>query len=912
MRRPLRIPRPTPASLVSALAVGGVMAFVVWQLHPSLILSNTTTAGGDTGAHVALASYLEHHLLTHGRITGWSPWWYDGYPQFTFYFPLPSLLIAALNLVVPYNVAFKLVTVAGSVLLPLAAWAFGRLAGMRRPGPACLAVATLPFLFDRSFTIYGGNLASTLAGEFAFSLSLSFGLVFLGLVANGLQTGRRRALAVGLFALTALCHMVPTIFVAVGAVVLTLMRLDRHRLRWSVTVGVCGAAITGFWSVPFLLRLPYTTDMGFEKVTAYVSNLFPVELRWALGLAAAGAVISLVRRRRLGIFLAIMAALSAAGFVLAPQGKLYNGRLLPFWILCVYLLAAVAVAELGTLAGEAWAWWQERRAGAMDLGQRVLAAMEAVEEEASARLEAHPELSRAVRDAHGALARNRRDLERDRSEWGEREREVAHTALRLDPSLARAYELKEALGQAVAVGSQGDGALLAPCLDRWHALARGSGLEPFAKLAGWMATWRPEVTAYARPGRDPRAFTSARPLAALVTPVVALAAAAAFVVVPLGVSWFPVKVAAAQQSFLPSWIRWNYTGYQGKAAWPEYRSLIATMAKVGHQDGCGRAMWEYGPELDQLGTPMALMLLPYWTNGCVDSMEGLLFESSATTPYHFLNQAELSLTPSEAMRGLPYGSLNVAGGVRHLQLLGVRYYMAFTPQAESQANANPALRLLTSSGPWPVTQPNGTVIRRTWDIYQVADSAQVTPLTDQPVVMTGVAKGGKSWLAASLAWYGDARRWDVLMAADGPPGWARVPATDANPPRRAVAPTTVSHIVTTDDRISFDVSHPGSPVLVKTSYFPNWQASGAQGPWRVAPNLMVVMPTSTHVSLHYGITPVDELGWLVTLAGLVGLGWMAWKGAVPMPPARRRSPAPEAPADAGEEERELVGAGTPS
>ena len=67
---------------------------------------------------------------------------------------------------------------------------------------------------------------------------------------------------------------------------------------------------------------------------------------------------------------------------------------------------------------------------------------------------------------------------------------------------------------------------------------------------------------------------------------------------------------------------------------------------------------------------MALMLLPYWTDGCIGSMEGLYFESSATTPYHFLNQSELSAVPSRAQRDLPYGALDVARGVEHLQLHG--------------------------------------------------------------------------------------------------------------------------------------------------------------------------------------------------------------------------------------------------
>ncbi len=103
-------------------------------------------------------------------------------------------------------------------------------------------------------------------------------------------------------------------------------------------------------------------------------------------------------------------------------------------------------------------------------------------------------------------------------------------------------------------------------------------------------------------------------------------------------------------------------------------------------------MWEYSASENRFGTPEALMLLPYWTNGCIDSMEGLLFESSTTTPYHFIDQAELSEGPSDPEVGLPYGPVDVTLGVQHLQLLGVKYFMAETPEVEQQANADPALQ----------------------------------------------------------------------------------------------------------------------------------------------------------------------------------------------------------------------------
>src|SRR5205814_9277165 len=114
----------------------------------------------------------------------------------------------------------------------------------------------------------------------------------------------------------------------------------------------------------------------------------------------------------------------------------------------------------------------------------------------------------------------------------------------------------------------------------------------------------------------------------------------------------------------------------------------------------------------------------------------------------------------------------------------------------------------------------------------------------------------------------------------GPKDWQHVDARGiANVTPTPVQPTTVSNVTRSVDNISFDVSEIGKPVLVKESYFPNWQVSGAKGPYRVAPNLMVVVPTKKHVSFSYGLTKWDWLGRFVTLAGLVGLVMLGrWKG----------------------------------
>ena len=59
--------------IVNGLVLAAIVAFVFWQLRPDLLFANTTTAGGDTGAHVWGPAYLRDHLLPHGRISGWTP-----------------------------------------------------------------------------------------------------------------------------------------------------------------------------------------------------------------------------------------------------------------------------------------------------------------------------------------------------------------------------------------------------------------------------------------------------------------------------------------------------------------------------------------------------------------------------------------------------------------------------------------------------------------------------------------------------------------------------------------------------------------------------------------------------------------------------------------------------------------------
>ncbi len=258
------------------------------------------------------------------------------------------------------------------------------------------------------------------------------------------------------------------------------------------------------------------------------------------------------------------------------------------------------------------------------------------------------------------------------------------------------------------------------------------------------------------------------------------------------------------------------------------------MRSVGAEQGCGRAMWEYDPSLNRFGTTESLMLLPYFTDGCIDSMEGLLFESASTTPFHFLNQNELSPDPSNAVVGLPYGGLNVPLGIEHLQLMGVRYLLASSTTVQDAVAADPAATLIGVQRAVEHTF-NGEALDTTWKVYRIADSQLVLPLANRPVVWTGIGPSQASWLtpAVSLVRHAD----PVERGAGGRRAGHLDPGDhgDTRPPAVPEPATTVSDVSQTDKGISFHVDRVGTPVEVRVSYFPNWHASGAEGPYRVAP-----------------------------------------------------------------------------
>lgn len=715
---------PLVQPVTTVATVTACVVALIWLLQPQLLLSPTTPTGGDNAAHVWGPWFLREELLPRWRITGWSDDWYSGFPVFRYYLPLPSLLIVALDAVVPFGVAFKLVAAVGAVTLPVAAYVLGRSLRLPHPIPPLFAVGALGFLLIRpydGFQIYGGSLASQLVGLYHYAIGLSAMLVFLATLVRACRDRTHRMAPVFWLFVCAMAHVIPAMVgLLLGMAVLVVYRGPRL-WRWLLPPAAVFGLLVSWWVLPFLATNRYATDGNFDKLTTYLDLLFPATHMWVTVLAVIGAGAGIKRYGKPLLLLGSWWVLMALAFRFVPKTRLWNGRLIPFFYLFTYLLAIIGAIEV-------------------------------------------------IRFLLGRLA----------------------------PGVT--LRIRHQVLVAAVVG---------PLF--WLHAGIGAGIVPFTRIdvATGERTW-------------------------------------------MGLS--------QQEASLRQWARWNHNGLEETASYPEYRTVVDTMDRIGRERGCGRALFEYDDDLGRFGSPMALDLLPMWTDGCIDSSEGLFIESSATSPFHFLTAHEASMAGSGPVFYIPYRGPDLSFAVPHMRLLGIRYYMASSPELIEGARARGDLTEIATAGAFVIFELTGNEIVTGIDVLPIVDPT----LHEAPE---------KEWLAGALTVWDPVMGRQFYKTGEGPDDWPRA-QPDGTLPTVDVEPVVVSDITQshTGDRISFRVDRVGDPVLVKMSWFPNWEADGALGPYRITPNLMVVVPTQRSVELSYGTTGPERLGWTLTALGAAAAG----------------------------------------
>ena len=691
-------------------------------LRIDLVFANNTPTGGDMGAHIVAIDTFIKEFMPNFQINGWSNDWFGGYPLYYFYFPLPAIITFFLNLIFPFGIAFKIMVVLSIILV---VYSIEKL--MRKTSNQISiygATAGLFYVFTESFTIYGGNLASTLAGQFSFGYSLAFAnlSIFYLLKSNN---NFRFPISSIFLALCLLSHLIPFIIYSPIYAFYWLSRKQNFNQKiLSISIFL---ALVSRWSASLIMNLEYTTNMSYTPFSR-IEDLIKKDILPIIFILI-GLLITkhknLIKNKTLNLFELYLIFSSILLYFFVPEGALWNGRLVPFFNLGIIFLFFKA----------------------------------------------------------------------------------------LEIFIEDIYLYQQGLNVLTVLFFGGTIYCLYIFYEKWSA--NQSYLNVYVPII----------------------------LLIIIFAIINLNN------VVIQLNMLIVSIIFSTVSFLPHWLNWNFTGYEGKNDWNQIQSLYTKLENLKP----GRIMWEPNSDMNKYGTPMTLMTLPYFTKHT--SMEGLYFDSSITTPFHFISVSGLAKRPSNPVGGLSYINNKFDQGVDYLYDLGIDYFISYTEEIESKAMSSDRLNFLFSSEPFSVFEVSSSKVEL---INQ--DIEVFSKVNKQEGILSSVFRDTNITNFFEKA-YENFDELDEKRIVEVSNKILIQPSNNNN--------LEVTDIRITNRKISFFTNNPGELHLIKVSYFPNWSISNGLGPFRTSPSFMSVIPNQEYVEINFVKTSLEKNSFYFSIFSLL-------------------------------------------
>ena len=302
-------------------------------------------------------------------------------------------------------------------------------------------------------------------------------------------------------------------------------------------------------------------------------------------------------------------------------------------------------------------------------------------------------------------------------------------------------------------------------------------------------------------------------------------------------------------SFLPHWINWNFSGYENKQDWKEIEKLYEGLKSLPP----GRIMWEPNSEMNKYGTPMALMTIPYFTQHT--SMEGLYFDSSITTPFHFIAVSGLAKKPSNPVGGLSYINNDFEKGVDYLYELGVDYFISYTKEIENKSLNSDKMVLLFTTEPFSVFKINSLKVELIDEDIEI-----FRKVSKQDGIISSIFRNTdiENFFEKSYKNFGSLDKRRIVEINN------LITISSANAKNLIIEDLKI-----TNERISFVTNNPGELHLIKVSYFPNWKLNDGLGPFRTSPSFMSIVPNRNYVEINFEKTPLERNTFYFSLFSLL-------------------------------------------
>ena len=300
-----------------------------------------------------------------------------------------------------------------------------------------------------------------------------------------------------------------------------------------------------------------------------------------------------------------------------------------------------------------------------------------------------------------------------------------------------------------------------------------------------------------------------------------------------------VSLTFGTLSYLPHWLNWNFSGYESKNNWTDITTLYEGLDTLEP----GRIMWEPNSDLNKYGTPMVLMTIPMFTDH--QSVEGLYFDSSITTPFHFLTVSGVAERPSNPVGGLTYINGEFDKGFRLMEDLGVDYFIAYTSSIKDKANKDENFNFLFSNEVFNVYSINTEKVELVGDNLYIFESPDFYERLRNAVLREG---SEQSFFEAAYKSFKDELNYKIIENYDS--SFAEL--SDKN------TELIISDLNIQNELITFKTNKPNQLHLIKVSYFPNWKIKNGYGPFRISPSFMAVVPKDELVEIKFESSNVEK------------------------------------------------------
>ena len=319
-----------------------------------------------------------------------------------------------------------------------------------------------------------------------------------------------------------------------------------------------------------------------------------------------------------------------------------------------------------------------------------------------------------------------------------------------------------------------------------------------------------------------------------------------------------VSLTFGTLSYLPHWLNWNFSGYESKNNWSDITTLYEGLDTLEP----GRIMWEPNSDLNKYGTPMVLMTIPMFTDH--QSVEGLYFDSSITTPFHFLTVSGLAERPSNPVGGLTYINGEFDKGFRLMEELGVDYFIAYTSSIKDKANESENFNFLFSNEVFNIYSINTKKVELVEDSLHIFESPDFYDRLKNAVLRDG---SEQSFFEAAYKSFKEELNHKIIENYDESLTVRSEKNTDL----------LISDLNIQNDLITFKTNKPNQLHLIKVSYFPNWKIKNGYGPFRISPSFMAVIPKDEFVEIKFESSNVEKALNLLSILSLFGALLITYK-----------------------------------